>query len=322
MGDDFGVIVTACDHDYVFATGCCATIRHFLGDVPICLLLDGTVSTHALEDAYGVRVITKRQVSSPLLRDRSFGFGLTKMISFWESPWEHFLHIDGDAVVWGDVLKHAHFGAFDVVTDLPRYSRSDEAIARSFFHLGNMERQFPDFDWRAHRDHFFCTGTFFARRGIFELEEYEAILDLTSQFPHLFLSGEQGLLNFMLCHAEEAGRIRIGRSPLQFLVPDHTLEEARSRFPMDGVDGPANRAEDVIIHWAGPNKPTFWSRQVYSEPMTFARQKFLRDMGRSSHGGLNLALTLQDWMSQYYRNRGRVARRVRALRGLPRVGRS
>src|SRR5512136_1148544 len=123
--EDFGIIVACCASDYLFAKGCCASIRHFLGDVPICLLVDGTFSVADAEKAYGVRVINHNSVTHEVLRRRSFGWGKTKMIGFWESPWEHFLMLDADTIIWGNLLKYANFKDFDLIVDRPRYKYSD-----------------------------------------------------------------------------------------------------------------------------------------------------------------------------------------------------
>ena len=57
MIEDFGIIVACCDQDYFMAKACCASIRNFLGDVPICLITDGTFSVRSLEKTYGIHVI-------------------------------------------------------------------------------------------------------------------------------------------------------------------------------------------------------------------------------------------------------------------------
>jgi hypothetical protein len=105
MIEDFGIIIACCDQDYTFARGCCASIRYFLGDTPIALIIDGTFDTSPLEQTYGVKVINPSTVSSTFLKERSFGFGLTKMIAFWESPWKHFLYLDADTVVWFNITS-------------------------------------------------------------------------------------------------------------------------------------------------------------------------------------------------------------------------
>jgi hypothetical protein len=66
--EDFGIIIACCYQDYLFAKGCCASIRHFLGDVPIGLIVDGTFSLSSLEKEYGVRVLNHHTVTNEFLR--------------------------------------------------------------------------------------------------------------------------------------------------------------------------------------------------------------------------------------------------------------
>ncbi|HEY9612719.1 hypothetical protein [Allocoleopsis sp.] len=272
--EDFGIIVACCYQDYLFAKGCCASIRHFLGDVPICLIVDGTFSTSSLEKAYGVRILNHQNVSRELLQKRSFGWGKTKMIAFWESPWKHFLVLDADTNVWGNILKYANFKDYDAIIDKPRYGYSNEMVCEFFFEISAIEQYFPDFNWQAHRNDYFCTGTFFGTRGIFSLEEYIEILDFTEQHPGIFKYGEMGFLNFMLFRAADAGRIRLGQVPMQLIVPDFEREELQKRFPVEETGPVVENEEAIVIHWCGP-KPRLSTSQAYPEPMSFARRQFL-----------------------------------------------
>ena len=275
MIEDFGVIVACCDQDYLFAKGCCASIRHFLGDVPICLIVDGTFSIASLKRVYGVHEINYKTVSNHLLRERSFGYGVTKMIAFWESPWKHFLYLDADTNVWGNILKYSNFLDFDVIIDKPYYGYSDDDVSNFFFNIHEINTHFPDFRWQNHRHHYFCTGVFFATRDIFSLDEYIDILNLISKNPKLFYPGEMGLLNFMICRAADEGRIRLGQENIQLIVPDFEQDNLRKRFPVNNAE-PVYQDEDVVIHWCGA-KPTSINPKVYSEPMNFSRKKFIRD---------------------------------------------
>ncbi|MBW4648740.1 MAG: hypothetical protein KME06_08565 [Kastovskya adunca ATA6-11-RM4] len=273
--EDFGIIVACCYQDYLFAKGCCASIRYFLGDVPICLIVDGTFSTEGLKKAYGVRVINHNNVESKILRERSFGWGKTKMIAFWESPWKHFLVLDADTNVWGNILRFANFKDFNVVIDQPCYSYSDEAVTEFFFDIAGIEKHFPDFNWRSHRDKYFCTGTFFATRGIFSLEEYIEILDFTEKNPGIFKYGEMGFLNFMLFRALDAGKIRLGHEDMQLIVPDFEWNDLEKRFPVK-ESGPIVQGEEAtVIHWCGP-KPRLLTTKAYAKPMNFCRRQFLQ----------------------------------------------
>lgn len=308
--DDFGIIIACCDQDYLFAKGCCASIRHFLGDVPICLIVDGTFSVKPLEQLYNVTVLNHHTVKNEFLRTHSFGWGKTKMIAFWESPWPHFLVLDADTNVWGNILRYANFADYDVIIDDPEHEYTDAEIIEYFFDIETISKYFPDFDWQRHRCDYFCTGTFFASRDIFPLAEYQAILDFTQAHPQAFKYGEMGFLNFMLCRAVDEGRIRRDRVNMQFLAPDHPVEEVRSRFPVT-ANGPAPHEEDAtVIHWCGP-KPWLGNQQAHPDPMNFARREFLR----KAHGytGLRAEMWLrwEDWYSLFLKYQKKARKKVR-----------
>lgn len=304
MLKDFGVIVACCNYDYLFAKGCVASIRYFLGDVPIALIVDGDVSTKALEKLYDVQVIRRETVTSKLLKERSFGMGLTKMVAFWESPWENFLYLDADTVIWGDVLQYEKLDQFDFISDMVRDELSDQHISSYFFNIDRINQFFPDFDWRKYRNYYFCTGAFFAKRGIFSLEEYEEILDLVEKEPNLFFVGEQGFLNLMMCRAAEENRIRLGQADLEFLVPDYSCELAQEAFPIEEAM-PSPHHKSMVIHWCGYQKPTTIARSIYTEPMTFCRQQFLKDASSLNLKEANSSLIAEDlqYYVQVYRKR-------------------
>ena len=310
MSKDFGIIIACCARDYIFAKGCCASIRYFMGDVPIALIVDGDFSTKELEDVYQVKIINRANVSLDVLREKSFGFGLTKMVAFWESPWKHFLYLDADTTAWGNILKFANFDEFDFILDKPRYDRSDQDISNYFLDIKRIGRYFPDFNWSKYRNYFFCTGVFFGTRGIFSVEEYVDILDLVSREPKLFYVGEQGFLNFMLFQAADQGRIRLSQAPLQFLVPDFPLDIAQKTFPLDHKTGPVYQDEDVIIHWCGRNKPISITSAVYAQPMTFSRKQFITDTSSPIAGMVDTLLKIEDLQYYFYLYRNKVRRKL------------
>jgi hypothetical protein len=313
MTEDFGIIIACSNQDYALAKGCCASIRYFIGDVPICLIVDGTFSTEILEKTYGVKIINQKNVSFEVLRERSFGFGLTKMVAFWESPWKHFLYLDADTIIWFDILKFANFKEFDIIIDKPRYERPDEDICRFFFEIDGIKNYFPSFQWLEHRHHYFCTGTFFGTRNIFDLDEYVDILDLTSKEPKLFKMGEQGFLNFMLCRAADEGRIRLGQENIQLLVPDFEHQSLSKRFPLS-QGKPLYQHEDVVIHWCGPNKPTSNTTKIYSEPMNFSRRKFLHDAFNETGIKADIQLNLEDIQLHLSRYKNKIIRRSKSFK--------
>lgn len=313
--DDFGVIVTCCQRDFALARGCCASIRYFLPGVPICLIVDGAETPDSLIQTYDAQVITRDTVRDARLRDRSFGWGLTKMVAFWESPWSRFLLLDADTVVWGDILQLAGYPQAEVTVDRHLFDLAAQAepnpllgdflragnarIDRTpeldlldawFFNTRSIGQYLPNFDWRRHLYEYFCSGALFATRGIFDLDEYLQLLDLAEAHPGLLGPGEMGLLNVLVFGAADAGRIRIAQEArLQTLVCQHDSAALAARFPTAALTAPAAASEPTVIHWSGRPKPTLTATDGYTEAMTHFRRTFERDRRAGRRAGLREA---------------------------------
>jgi hypothetical protein len=288
--NDFGVIVTCCSGDYMFAKGCCASIRYFMGNVPLCLLIDGEFPLDGLPERYNAQTIKKEDVKDPFLQQRSYGWGTTKMIAYWEGPFKYFLLIDADTVVWGDMRQLAVYDRYDVI--LHQHDPwSEPLVSRWFFKVDDMKVHFPTFNAMAHG--YANAGVMFVKRGIFDLREYQEVLDFVDAHPGMFFSGDQGFHNFMLFRAHAEGRIRVGNASIQHIVPDYAIKETAAKFRIEGGK-PAVNGEPTVIHWAGL-KP-FVKPQVpmYSEPMTFFRKKFLKDTTDKSPKEIDWILSKED----------------------------
>lgn len=291
--EDFGIIIACCPSDYLFAKGCCASIRHFVGEVPICLLFDGVFSDHTIEKIYGVKIIDHTTVKLKLLRQKSFGWGKTKMIGFWESPWKYFLMLDADTNIWGNVLSYANFADADLIVDRPVSEYSNIAISQFFFEICLIEKYFPEFAWQEYRNNYFCTGVFFGTRGCFSLKEYEEILQFTEAHPNVFKYGEMGFLNFMIFRAGQERRLRIKQKDIQVLVPDFDQQEIKNRFQLSKTGPVVQDSDASVIHWCGP-KPTLSTSRVYAEPMTYFRRQYLKDIGLKTGLAIDAILRLED----------------------------
>lgn len=319
----FGITIACSDQSFLFVEGCCSSIRHFLGDVPICVIVDGAFSTRRLQRTYGVSVIDRRSAIDPRLA-RSFGWGITKMISLWESPWPAFLSLDPDTIVWGDVPALADFERFDVVLD-EQYTRDERGavinpafhdflgqpppdaalrkavVNRCLFDTDALERHFPRFDWKRWLYQYSWTGAWFARRGLFTVDEYLALLDFADAHPGVFLGGEMGLLNFLIFRAAQEGRIRVGSAPLQVLVCEEPEQELRQRFAV-AAEPRVQPRDAAVIHWTGAQKPTLRSPHL-AEPMTFMRRKYQRDARGLTGVAADMVLRWQDLARWYYKKR-------------------
>lgn len=270
----FGVNVACFRGDYPFAKACCASIRRHLGDVPIHLYIDGDFPVRALENRYGVRPIHRRDVGDPDLRARSYGYGLTKMVVLWESRFERFLYLDADTVMWGNPLEGLDLGRADFIHNDPHEPYTDFILKSQYFDYERLFEFTRPFDWRGR--HYFNTGVFVARRGLFALDEYWELLDLKARDPSLLPTGEQGILNVMVFRAAAEGRIAIAEAPLQTVIPVVPRGELTRRFDVTRLGAASAGPERTVLHWAGP-KPFMLQPEAFPAPMTWYRRLSLRD---------------------------------------------
>ena len=277
---DFGVVIPSRPEHLHWAKGTCASVRYYMPGTPICILLDGSRrdAPTDLEAVYGVQVICRDDVEHHALRDTSFGSLNAKGSALWLSPFETYLLLDADAVVWGDLRRLADFDRFDFVIDTPIGDRAE--VRKSVMDAAAIAKAFPDFDARAHVDEYVNTGTYFGRRGVLDLERYLEFLRFKQRNPGL-VYGDQGPFNFMLFGAADEGRVRVRQRPLQVLTGRSTRESLARRFAFS--DGrPVTSGEPVVLHWVSSPKPRVREgRGDYFAPMTFFRLRFRVD----SRGG-------------------------------------
>jgi len=106
---DFGVIIACWKGDAHYALGCYASIRFFMPNTPVCFLYDGDLLPPVIAAIPEVQYITRLTVKNRHLKERSFGPGFTKMVAFFESPFETFLYLDADTTVWRPAAPRRFF---------------------------------------------------------------------------------------------------------------------------------------------------------------------------------------------------------------------
>lgn len=316
MDPSFGVIIGCCARDLRYALGCYASIDYFMPGVPVCFLYDGKDTPSRIRDLPNTSVLDRSTVRDDFLRASSFGPGITKMISFFESPFERFLFLDADTVLCGDLNRINDLDNFEFIID-KRSTYDDNAITSYFFDVGLMRQHFPEFDIDAHRDEFFCTGAFMARRNALSLSRYRELLALSKSVPGFFKYWEMGMLNFMIFEAKDQGRCRVRGTDYQVVTNDYPVQMLKSRFD-DAVAHPESVWHPVVYHFCG-QKPFVFQKKPYTEPMTYFRFRFKRTYGRV-HGWFALpSLLVEDIVHLHVPALKRKARSV--LRLLARHGR-
>jgi hypothetical protein len=263
-----------------------ASVRHYMGDVPICLLIDGAFPTDDMQRAFGVQTLYRAGVKDEFLRKESFNWGLTKMVALWESPFEKFLFLDADTLVLGDLTEKLKNGPmkmdWDFFIDKPRYQYDEKTVRQWFFDVKKMEQIFPEFRWRDYTARYFCTGVWAARRGVFPLKEYKEILKLYLSDRKLFFPGEMGFLNFMIFRAEAAGKLKVAAAEIQVLVPDFTADELNRRWQIDNPPANIPASEAVALHYTSL-KPAM-SEGRPARPMTYFRRVAAKASGLGKIG--------------------------------------
>lgn len=289
MPASFGVIVACHRGDYALARACCASVRQHLGDIAIGLLADGDFSTRDLENVYGVTTIRSRDVAQDVLRNRSYGYGLTKMVAFWASPFERFLYLDADTIVWGDVLAGLDVESADFIFNSPHEAYTDFILKSQYFDFDRLFEHIETFEWQGLP--YFNTGVFIARRHLFAIDEYVGFLDLQAREAQLLQAGDQGILNIMTFRAAEQRRITVRQWPLQTVVPVVPIDELRRRFRIEDGEPQVSASDRTVIHWAG-SKPFSLHRRVFRAPMAHYRRRAQRERADPLRvfGGVSLLL--------------------------------
>jgi len=253
-------------------------------EIPISLLIDGDFSPdpYLRENAYSI--IKKADVKDPMLRQRSFGWGLTKMIAFWESPFEQTLIVDADTVFLGPVNYFGLLEQYDFILDNPKYAYSKEAINMYFFNWDLIQTAYPGYT--VSEGPFANVGIMLTRQNIFDKVAYEQFLNLYRTNNRTFPCPEQGWLNLVAFNEKVINGFRFAQYNLQTLVPDHNNEQLRSMYPkINGV------YENMLLHFAGNPKPMFWSRSHAASILTEYRKIYqILALGKSS----TLKLFLED----------------------------
>src|SRR6516165_12746258 len=78
-----------------------ASMSHYGPDVPICLVVDGNFDVSDLKREYDLIVLRVSELSSNM-RNLISGSGRAKLAAMWEGPFEFYVWLDSDAIVWGD----------------------------------------------------------------------------------------------------------------------------------------------------------------------------------------------------------------------------
>ena len=98
----FGFVTGCHAGDKFLVQATLASMRHYCPDVPICLTVDGDFDVSDLEKEYDLIVLRVSELPSEQMRKVICGNYRAKLAAMWEGPFEYYVWLDSDAIVWGD----------------------------------------------------------------------------------------------------------------------------------------------------------------------------------------------------------------------------
>ena len=265
--------VTACHAGDKFMVGATlASIRHYCAGVPICLIVDGDVDVSDLQQEYDLIVLRIDELPSEKMRRLIGGSYRVKLAAMWEGPFEHYVWLDSDAIVWGDIRKSVRtdldFQIFWPEVSVPLHAKEQpDWLAHFYFDLAKIKKRNPDFEWRGYP--YFSAGAYACRRNVISYEQWSEAEQWGIETPGMFKFGDQGILNYLVLAKSQRGEIKMDWADLQWSRNFGFDELIKTGSPF-GWDFPAQVDHPAILHFCG-RKPSTLDSQCFSRPFTIAR---------------------------------------------------
>lgn len=251
-----------------------ASMRYYCPDVPICLTVDGDVDVSDLEREYDLIVLRVPELASETMRNLVSGSGRAKLAAMWEGPFEFYVWVDSDAIVWGDFTRQVRtdvdFQIFWSEISIPADATEIPPwLPHFYFDPSKLKRFDPEFDWRGHA--YFSSGAFGCRRNAISFEKWLDAELWGRETPGLFGDFyEQPILNYLVHSMRQRGELKVAMSDLQHISEHHGVDELKQDCADSNWHFPKKIRRPRVAHFCG-RKPFLIDRGSYSRPFTIAR---------------------------------------------------
>jgi hypothetical protein len=307
--EPFG-FVTACHAgDKFMVQATLASIRHYCPEVPICLLADGDVEVEDMRRQYDLIVMRPRDLPDKAMARLVAGNYRIKLAAMWEGPFDHYVWIDSDAIVWGDFTPQIDRN-LDFQIFWSEISISDDAaevppwLPHYYFDLDKLKKRDPNFEWRGHP--YFSAGAYACRRNFVTFHEWMAVEEWNEgKHDWLFRFGDQGILNYLVHSLGQRKQRKIEMTDLQYNVGHHGQREIDLDTRDSGWRFPVRISRPRVCHFCG-QKPLIHNRHAYSRAFTVARLEHHRR--KKSNFGAWLTVWLEEFQVICKKLRGRCYR--------------
>ena len=267
--------VTACHAgDKFMVRATLASIRHYCPKVPICLLADGDVEVNDLQHEYDLIVLRPRELPDKKMARLVSGNYRIKLAAMWEGPFEHYVWMDSDAIVWGDftaqVRRDVDFQIFWSEVSIAADAVDEPGwLGHLYFDLKRLKQHDPKFEWRGWP--YFSAGVYACRRNCFSFDEWQRVEGWNeSAADPIFKFGEQGQLAYMVHAKAQRGQLRVECTDLQHIWLKHGKEELEADLADVGWSFPDRINRPRVAHFCG-QKPYLHNMRAYAKPFTIAR---------------------------------------------------
>ena len=286
-----------------------ASMRHYCPEVPICLTVDGDFDVSDLEKEYDLIVLRVSELPSEEMRNLVNGNGRAKMAAMWEGPFEYYVWLDSDAIVWGDftpqVRTDVDFQVFWSEISIPADATEIPPWLPHFYFDPQKLRRFDsEFEWRGHP--YFSSGAFGCRRDAIPFGKWTEVEFWGKETPGLYGDFyEQPMLNYFVHSMSQRKELKVAVSDLQHIGGHHGIDELKQDCAGSSWHFPHKVRRPRVAHFCG-RKPFLFDRRSYSRPFTIARLEHHRR--RRSNLGAWLAIMNEDTRVLRGKVKGRFSR--------------
>jgi hypothetical protein len=269
----FGFVTGCHAGDKFMVQATLASMRHFCPQVPICLTVDGNFDVSDLEREYDLIVLRVPELPSEEMRKLICGNYRAKLAALWEGPFDFYVWLDSDAIVWGDftpqIRTDVDFHIFWSEISIPADATQPPSwLPHFYFDPQKLKQLDPDFDWRGHA--YFSAGTYACRRNAIPFQKWTKVESWNRQISGLFAWGEMGMLNYHVHSMTQRGELKTTVSNLQHIWGHHGVDELKQDCADSNWHFPKTIRRPRVAHFCG-RKPFLFDRKAYSRPFTIAR---------------------------------------------------
>ena len=308
----FGFVTGCHAGDRFMVQATLASMRHYCPNVPICLTVDGDFDVSGLQKQYNLLVLRVSELPSEQMRKLMRGRYQAKLAAMWEGPFERYVWLDSDAIVWGDftsqIRTDVDFQVFWSEISIPPDATEIPLWLLHFYFDPQKLKQFDaEFDWRGHG--YFSAGAFGCRRDATPFQRWMEVESWGERTPGLFAWGEMGMVNYHVHSMAQRGEIRTMMSNLQHISGHHGKQELIQDCRGAGWHFPKIIRRPRVAHFCD-RKPFLFDPNAYSRPFTIARIEHYRGSSGELASRLNvLQEDCRRLLSKAKRRIGNVVRR-------------